>query len=75
MIGQRAQAGEPIVVTSRNRPVARIFGIPVDSEAGVLKLVVGGEASWAGGKPQWKPAVELAATDKTVSSIVVEDRG
>jgi prevent-host-death family protein len=71
----RAQAGESIEVTSRNRPVARIIGIPGEGDAGALKLVARGEASWSGSKPQWGPPIELASSGNTISSIVVEDRG
>jgi prevent-host-death family protein len=56
----RARAGEVIEVTSHNRPIARIVGIP-DAEAGLRRLVASGAAAWTGGKPAFAPPVPLAA--------------
>jgi antitoxin (DNA-binding transcriptional repressor) of toxin-antitoxin stability system len=47
----QAHAGEVIEVTSHDRLIARIVGIPDTGEAGLHGLVASGAAAWSGGKP------------------------
>ena len=53
----RARAGEVIEVTSHDRPIARIVGIPDEAADGLRRLVASGAAAWAGGKPMFDGAV------------------
>ena len=71
----RARAGEVIEITSHDKPVARLVGVPADSPPGVSRLLARGAASWAGGKPALHAPVVLSAGGKTLSEIVLEDRG
>ncbi len=70
----RAQHGEVIEVTSHNKPIARIIGIPAHAEPGLRKLIAGGAVSWSGGKPRHKSPVSMAARGASVSQMVLEDR-
>ena len=70
----RAQAGEVIEVTSHNKPIARIVGVPLHAEAGLRGLIASGALSWSGGKPRLKRPLEMAARGTPVSQMVLEDR-
>lgn len=70
----RAQHGEIIEVTSHNKPIARIIGIPEHAEPGLRLLIAGGAVSWSGGKPRHKLPVQLTARGTSVSHMVLEDR-
>lgn len=70
----QAQAGEVIEVTSHNRPVARIVGIPAQGEAGLRGLVAAGALAWNGRKPALQPPVALVAEATPVSRMVLDDR-
>lgn len=70
-----AQSGEVIQVTSHNKPIARIVGIPKQSDEGLRRLMAAGKLSWRGGKPLFLPPVELATDGKSVSRMLLEDRG
>ncbi len=41
----RAQGGEIIEITSRNKPIARIVGIPLHAETGLRGLIASGALS------------------------------
>jgi prevent-host-death family protein len=71
----RARAGEVIEVTSHNRPIARIVGIPDEAAGGVRRLVASGAAAWAGGKPAFEAPLVLGPAGTPVSRMVSEDRG
>ena len=71
----RARAGEVIEVTSHDRPVARIVGIPDAGETGLRRLVARGAAAWAGGKPAFAPPLPLAPGGTPVSQLILDDRG
>ena len=71
----QARTGEPIEVTSHDKSVARIVGIPPTDKSGVTRLLVRGAAHWGGGKPSPLPPVVLASGGKLLSEIVLEDRG
>jgi len=70
-----AQAGEVVDVTSHNRPVARIVGIPAQGDEGLRKLVASGAVAWTGGKPEFEPPLTLSPSGTPVSQMVLEDRG
>ena len=69
------QAGEPLLVTSHNKPVARIEpiaeGIGLE---GVARLAAAEGVRWAGGKPAGTRIVP-AGGGKTAAEMVLEDRG
>lgn len=72
----RAQAGEVIEVTSHNRPIARIVGIPAQAGDGGLRgLIAAGALSWSGSKPRLAPPLELTQGVVSVGRMVLEDRG
>jgi prevent-host-death family protein len=70
-----AQGGEVIEVTSHNKPIARILGIPPQAGEGLSRLMASGALSWSGVKPQFSLPVELASGGKSVSQMLLEDRG
>ncbi|AGX88474.1 type II toxin-antitoxin system Phd/YefM family antitoxin [Candidatus Symbiobacter mobilis] len=70
-----AQSGELIEVTSHNKPIARILGIPPQANEGLRRLMASGTLSWHGDKPKLSPSVELARGGKPVSQMLLEDRG
>jgi len=71
----QARAGEVIEVTSHNRPIARIVGIPDTCEAGLRGLVASGAAAWSGGKPAFAPPLPLVPGGTPVSQLVLDERG
>jgi prevent-host-death family protein len=71
----QARAGVVIEITSHDKPVARLIGIPATDKLGVTRLLARGAARWSGGKPVLGPAVKLRAGGKSLSEIVLEDRG
>ena len=70
----RAQHGEIIEVTSHNKPIARIIGIPEHAEPGLRGLIAGGAVSWGGGKPLHERPVAMTGRGPAVSEMVLEDR-
>ena len=70
-----AQGGEVIQVTSHRKPIARITGVPSSADKGLQALIASGAVTWAGGRPTFKPLPLLASEAKSVSDIVLEDRG
>jgi prevent-host-death family protein len=70
----RAQQGEIIVVTSHNKPIARIIGIAAPAEPGLRRLIAGGAVSWSGGKPRHRVPVQMTKRGTSVSQMVVDDR-
>ncbi len=70
----QAQDGQPIDVTSHRKLVARIVGVPAPDSEGVARLVVGGVAQWGGGKPAGA-AVQLSPVGRSVSEMVLDNRG
>lgn len=71
----QAQAGVVVEVTSHNRAVARIVGIPAQGAEGMRQLVASGAVSWAGGKPEFASPIQLSPSGKPLSQMVLEDRG
>lgn len=70
----KAQSGQLIELTSHRKVVARIVGVPVTDSAGVARLLAAGIATWQGGKPDGA-MITLQKCGKTVSAMVMEDRG
>lgn len=70
----QAQSGAVIEVTSHNRPVARIVGIPPEGSAGVARLLTSGAAAWAGGKPALEEPLVLGPGGTPVGRMILEDR-
>lgn len=70
-----AQSGEVIEVTSHNKPVARIVGIPPQADDGLRRLLAIGALSWSGGKPKLAAPLTLTSSGTAVSRMVLEDRG
>jgi prevent-host-death family protein len=71
----QARAGEVIEVTSHDKPVARIVGIPPAGASGITRLLASGAAHWTGGKPEHEAPVRLAKGGKRLSEMILEDRG
>ena len=70
----RAQKGEVIEVTSHNKPIARIIGIPPGAGDGLRRLIASGTLCWGGGKPQLAPPLAMVTQGTPVSQIVLDDR-
>lgn len=71
----QARAGVVIEVTSHDKPIVRIVGIPPAGQPGVDRLLASGAATWRGGKPALLPAVKLGAAGRLLSDMVLEERG
>lgn len=71
----QARAGEPVEVRSHNVPIARIVGIPVTANDSLRQLASRGAITWSGRKPELVPPVPMDAGGKSVSALVIEDRG
>ncbi|MDP2809648.1 MAG: type II toxin-antitoxin system prevent-host-death family antitoxin [Rhodocyclaceae bacterium] len=71
----RAREGEVVEVTSHNKPIARIVGIPAEAGDGLRRLMAGGALSWNGGRPRLAPPRALSPAGTPVSHMVTEDRG
>lgn len=71
----KARAGEVIEITSHDKPVARLVGVPITDSAGVARLIARGAATWGGGKPALHAPVSLSEGGKSSSELVLEDRG
>lgn len=70
----QAQSGQALDVTSHRKVVARIIGVPAPDSVGVARIVAGGAGQWGGGKPVGA-AIRLSPGGRSVSEMVLEDRG
>lgn len=70
----QAQSGSVIELTSHRKVVARITGVPQHGPEGIYKLLAAGAATWRGGKPKGA-ALTLSEGGKSISAMVIEDRG
>jgi prevent-host-death family protein len=73
---KRVRSGARLMVTERGRSIATIS--PVETPADVAwahRLVAEGRANWSGGKPAGSPRPVPVARGRTVSGVVLEDRG
>ncbi len=71
----KARAGEVVEVTSHRRAIARIVGVPATENAGLAMLVASGAVSWNGQKPKFVKPLILNVKGRSVSRMVLEDRG
>lgn len=71
---QRVKAGERILLTERNRPVAAVIPVNGQEAAGeLLALVRDGVVTWKGGKPRGLSSPPVMR-DRAVAQAVLEDR-
>lgn len=71
----RAQSGEIIEVTSHNKPIARITGIPSTDEHLLGELVADASVTWNGKKPTFPEHLPKLSDDgKPLSIMIQEDR-
>lgn len=71
----RAQSGEIIEVTSHNKPIARITGIPAVDTHPLGQLAADESVTWNGKKPYFATHLpQLSAGGKSLSKIIQEDR-
>lgn len=71
----QAQRGEVVEVTSHNKPIARILGIPAHADTGLRTLAADGGLAWRGSKPDLAPPLPLRGSARLVSALVLEGRG
>jgi prevent-host-death family protein len=74
----RAQSGEVLEVTSHRRPIARITAVRTADPGTTHPLqaaIDAGLVSWSGQKPAFPPPIRLKGGGKSVSEMVLEDRG
>lgn len=71
----QARAGEVIEITSHDKPVARLIGVPPIAQDGLRRLIARGAAQWGGGKTALHHPMPMSGRGKSVSEIVLEDRG
>ena len=69
-----AQSGLLIELTFHRKVVAKLVGVPVAAGTGVSQLLAVGAATWQGGKPAGA-AIKLNTHSKSVSAMVLQDRG
>lgn len=70
-----ARGGESVVITDRGVPVGRLVPIEADLEGRIAALRTAGLLQWSGRRlATRKPTVRIAK-GKTVSDLLVEDRG
>ena len=70
----QAQSGVLIELTSHRKVVAKLVGVAPSTGTGVSQLLAVGAATWQGGKPAGA-AIKLNAHSKSVSAMVLQDRG
>lgn len=69
-----ARRGRPVEITSHRRVVARLVGVHATGDDALARYVAEGKATWNGGKPRGG-AVRLRPGGKSLSDMVIEDRG
>lgn len=69
-----AQAGEEVIITSRQRPIASLRGVPRDAPEGLRRLIAAGHVTWNGEKPKGA-SCRLPEGGPSLSDMVIEDRG
>ena len=70
----QAQSGQEIELTSHRKVVAKIIGVQAINNTGISRLLTSGIACWQGGKPVGA-TFKLQDSGKTVSTLILEDRG
>ena len=69
-----ARAGRTVEVSSHRKVIARVSGVPDDSDSGAQRLVALGAARWEGGKLRGDE-IRLQEKGRNTSEIVVDQRG
>jgi prevent-host-death family protein len=72
------KAGQSIVVTSHDKPVARLSPVPRESESPIERMVDRGLATWNGKKPRGADRggpVKLRGSGKSLAEMLLADRG
>ena len=69
-----ARAGRTVEVSSHRKVIARVSGVPDDSDSGAQRLVALGAARWEGGKPEGDE-IRLEEGGRDVSEMVMDQRG
>lgn len=70
----RAHAGETFEITSNDKPVARLLGVPAASASALARLLADGAAGWGGGKPAFATPVQLPPFTASFSDMLIADR-
>jgi prevent-host-death family protein len=72
---RRVRAGETVLITDRGQPVGRIVPVSQPLEDRLEAMAQAGLILWNGGK--WEAMAPVARTrgERTVSELLVEDRG
>ena len=70
----QAHAGEIIEITSHDKPVARLIGMPATAATGLARMLAEGAVTWRGAKPAFAPPVKLPPFAATFSDMLIEDR-
>ena len=70
----KAQSGQQIELRSHRKVVAKIIGVQSIENTGISRLLASGIVSWQGGKPAGA-SFKLQDSGKTVSTLILEDRG
>ena len=69
-----ALSGEPVVITDRGVPIARIVPIGQDIDERLAAMREAGLAQWSGHKLRRRRPVAKLRGRKTVAELLVEDR-
>jgi prevent-host-death family protein len=75
---RRVKAGQSIVVTSHDKPVARLCAVPSESASGVQRMLDAGLARWNAKKPRGagrRQPVKLRGPGMTMSERALADCG
>jgi prevent-host-death family protein len=72
---QRVKAGETVVITERGRPVGRILPLEGSLEETFRRLGEAGLLAWSGRKLGRSRPAAVPKGDRTVSELLLEDRG
>jgi prevent-host-death family protein len=74
----RAQSGEVVEITSHRKPIAHITAVRSTDPGATHPLQAAMDAgliSWSGQRPVFPPPIHLSGGGKSVSEMVLEDRG
>ncbi len=71
----KARAGHPIEVTSHDKIVARIIGVPDEVGERFGNLIASGAVTWHGGKPIGARIALGGQVRSSIAEQVIEDRG
>ena len=69
------KAGATLVITERGTPVGRLLPVGASLEERLEELVATHQVAWSGRKLKPGPPMALPRGGKTVSEMLVEDRG